>query len=175
MRRFSQCSKNYSFGTRNNNLSKDERNSKPWFNKSCKTARRKFHLAKKIHNNCKSDETKVSLRAKRKKYKTTLDRCIKDYKTNLFQKLKNLRSKNSTDFWKTLNQSNQVSKCAINIDDMYDFLRSMNETERTDSYNMEQPNIEYEVTSCEFLDSTITDDEILPAVKKLKKQQIPGL
>ena len=163
-----------SFGTRNNNKSKGENKSKPWFNESCKTARRKFHLAKKIHNKYKSDETKASLRVKSKEYKTTLDRCIKDYKANLSQKLKNLRSKNGRDFWKILNQSDQVSKCSVNIDDMYHFLRSMNETERTDSYNMEQPNFECEETSCEILDSTITEEEILSAVKKLKNNKSPG-
>lgn len=57
---------------------------------------------------------------------------------------------------------------------MSDFLRSMNETERTDNNNMEQPNIECEVTSCEFLDRTITEDEILSAVKKLKNNKSPG-
>ena len=57
---------------------------------------------------------------------------------------------------------------------MYHFLRSMNETERTDSYNMEQPSFECEETSCEFLDSTITEEEILSEVKKLKNNKSPG-
>lgn len=39
MRRFYDAAKN-SFGTRNSKISNGESNSKPWFNKSCKTARR---------------------------------------------------------------------------------------------------------------------------------------
>ena len=38
---------------------------------------------------------------------------------------------------------------------------------------MEQPSFECEETSCEFLDSTITEEEILSAVKKLKNNKSP--
>lgn len=81
---------NISFGTRNNIKSKGEHKSKPLFHKSCKTARKKFHLAKNIYNKYKSDETKGSLRVKSKEYKITLDLCIIDYKANLSQKLKKI-------------------------------------------------------------------------------------
>lgn len=40
------------------------------------------------------------------------------------------------------NKLDQDCKCAVNINDMYDFLRSMNKTERTNSKDMEQTSFE---------------------------------
>lgn len=69
-----------SFGTRKIYTPKKQRKDKPWFNKSFKTARKKFSLAKKIHNKYKFGDkcTKDSLKANSKEYNATLDRCMKN-------------------------------------------------------------------------------------------------
>ena len=55
--------------------------------------------------------------------------CIKDYKTELTQKLTNMRSTNPRDYWKILNASNTNNKCAVDtcINDLFHFLKSVNE------------------------------------------------
>lgn len=45
------------------------RKKKPWFNGDCRTARRKFHLAKRIHYRCNSTESKDNLKVLSKTYK----------------------------------------------------------------------------------------------------------
>lgn len=37
-------------------LTNNSINTKPWFNAQCRTARRKFHLAKRIHNKLRTPE-----------------------------------------------------------------------------------------------------------------------
>lgn len=58
-------------------------NKKPWFNGECRAARKNFHLAKRIHKKCQSSENKDNLKEMSKKYKHTIDKCIKGYKTDL--------------------------------------------------------------------------------------------
>ena len=41
---------------------------KPWFNKSCRTARRKFHLAKRPHFKEKSENSRNVLKLSSKEY-----------------------------------------------------------------------------------------------------------
>ena len=50
-------------------------NNKPWFNKSC-TARRKFHLAKRLHFKEKSDNSSYILKLSSKENKRVMDKCI---------------------------------------------------------------------------------------------------
>lgn len=108
----------------NKNFSSDNTNTmnkKPWFNGECRSARKNFHLAKRIHKKCQSSENKDNLKEMSKNYKHTIDKCIKGYETDLTKKLKNLRSTNSKEYWKILNTSKSSNKCAIYINNIFNY------------------------------------------------------
>ena len=76
-----------------NKLNQDN-NHKPWFGKECKTARRNYHLAKRIHHNIKSDENRANLLEASKHYKKTMNKFINKYTKS---KCNKLRHKNKGD------------------------------------------------------------------------------
>jgi hypothetical protein len=57
-------------------ISMDYKSKKPWFGKECRTARRNFHLAKRIFDKHKSLDNKASLKSTSKQYKKVIDKCI---------------------------------------------------------------------------------------------------
>ena len=52
---------------------------KPWFGQHCKTARKKYYLAKRIHHCNKSDENKENMLTASKLYKITMNIYINKY------------------------------------------------------------------------------------------------
>ena len=105
---------------------------KPWFNNDCRTARTKYHLHKKMHNRHKTLENKAYLAEMSKAYKKTIDTCVREYRSALTNKLTNLRSTNPKDCWKILNSGNKDKKCAVDIEDMYNFMKEVNNADPDD-------------------------------------------
>ena len=114
------------FGVHKNTTLENSMCNKEWFNKDCRTARKKFHLAKRINNRHKTVENKSNVVLASKEYKKVMDNCVQRYRNDLSQKLKNLRSTNPKDYWKILNASSKDKKCAVDINDMYNFLKDVN-------------------------------------------------
>lgn len=85
-------------------------------------ARKKFHINKYIHSRIKSADSKENLKAASKKYKNVMDESIKYYSKELSNKLKNLRSNNTQEYWKILNSHNKKKNkngdCAADIGDL---------------------------------------------------------
>ena len=167
------------FGLRKKPTRKVVTNSKPWFNGNCRRARRNFHLAKRIYNNNKSTEKKDNLNQMSKAYKKTMDNSIKKHRNDITKKLSDLHSKNPKDYWKILNVSNKNSKCAVDVDAVYSFLKNINENVIFDSNQCNIDDDEKVVNnfSDEILDSLnceIKDEEILEAVKRLKNNKAGG-
>ena len=106
-----------------------------------------------------------------------MDKCIKDHRKKLSQKLSNLRSTNSRDYWEILNASSYNKKCSVDIDDMYNFLKNINEDTDSDDH---VHTIEVDSFNCEnstndtFLNCEISENEIETAVKKLKNGKAAG-
>ena len=59
---------------------------KPWFGPQCKTARKKYHLAKKRYNQIKSPAGKNNLIYYSKEYKKTMDKFISKYRKDTEKK-----------------------------------------------------------------------------------------
>jgi hypothetical protein len=51
---------------------------KRWFNKTCRTARKQFHLARRLHSKAKSNETLANVKLISKEYKKTINKCMKE-------------------------------------------------------------------------------------------------
>ena len=106
-----------------------------------------------------------------------MDKCIKDNKTDLTRKLKKMRSTNPKDYWKFLNASNTNNKCAVDINDMFQFLKSVNECGNDFDNEVDSDNNDCTANDSSYMSDvncTISDDEILHAVKKLKNNKAPG-
>lgn len=150
-----------------------EKHNKPWFNRECKSARKQYHLAKSMHNISKTDDNKNKLKEKSKIYKKAMDNAVKTYNTGITRKLMQLRSTNTKDFWNILNSSKRDSKSPVNIKDMFDFFKNINEGSLSpDSDTLHEPQVDG--SSNEFLNCEINESEITDAVKKLKNGKAPG-
>ena len=79
----------------------------------------------------------------------------------------------SRQFWKIVNQGNQKSDCKVELSNMFEYFKNVatepdnvNTEVNTEPYSHEQGD--------ELLNSEITDNEIINAVKKLKRNKAPG-
>ena len=89
---------------------------------------------------------------------------------NTQDKLRNLKSTNSKDYWKIINSLNKSKdNDKIDIETLYEFFKNLNEQ----SHDVEDDfNINIDITDDdELLNSYITEGEILKCIKLLKKQQ----
>ena len=84
-----------------------DNNHKPWFGKECKTARRNYHLAKRIHHNIKSDENRANLLEASKHYKKTMNKFINKYTKSKCNKLRHMSTHEPKSYWKFLNSLNK--------------------------------------------------------------------
>ncbi|XP_062608016.1 uncharacterized protein LOC134269832, partial [Saccostrea cucullata] len=158
--------------------SKDKERNKPWFNRECKTARRKFHLAKRMHNLCKSEENKQNLRETSRSYKKVMDNSIRKYKADLTRKLMQLRTTNTKAYWKILNSTNKESKSAVNIGEVFKYLKSINECNNVaddDAFDLSDREPESGESSNDILNGEISESEIIEAVNKLKNGKASGI
>ena len=78
------------FGLHKNTKLESSMRNKQWFNKDCRTARKKFHLAKRINNRHKTVENKTNVVLASKEYKKVMDNCVQRYRNDLSQKLKKI-------------------------------------------------------------------------------------
>ena len=60
------------FRNRNQAYKKLQNTNKPWFNKTCRTARRKFHLAIRLNSKGKTHETLCNRKHSSKEYKKAM-------------------------------------------------------------------------------------------------------
>lgn len=102
-----------------------------------------------------------------------MDNAVKTYNTGITRKLMQLRSTNTKDFWNILNSSKRDSKSPVNIKDMFDFFKNINEGSlSSDSDTLHEPQVDG--SSTELLNCKINESEITDAVKKLKNGKAPG-
>ncbi|XP_062583214.1 uncharacterized protein LOC134244980 [Saccostrea cucullata] len=153
----------------------ENKRNKPWFNKECKTARKKYHLAKRLNSKNPCLENKANLQLESKKYKKIMDSCIKDYRKGITKNLKSLRSTNTREYWKILNGPNAINKCAVDINAMFDFLKGINEGHDNDIEDVDTLSFPTDSRVCDdFLNFEISEEEILCAVKRLKNNKAAG-
>ena len=160
-----------SFGNKVSHMKSRKEGNKPWFNSTCRTARKKFHLVKRMHNCNKSNECKDVLKLASKSYKAVMDEAMKKYRTEMSNKIKTLRTSNTKEYWNILNTSNKSSKCSVDIKVFYEFFKSLNENQNKET--IEDVSIQVNHVN-EVLDCRITRDEIVKSINKLKNGKAPG-
>ena len=83
-------------------ISKD----KLWFTNDCRSARKKYHLAKRIYKYNRTQEYYNQLLNNSKKYKKELNKSIVKHKRATSKKVREMRQKSPNDYWRYINSLN---------------------------------------------------------------------
>ena len=144
---------------------------KPWFGAHCKTARRKYHLARRRYHCFKNQSNREYLSLCSKEYKKTMNKYIAQHKTSTQKKLRSLESKSPKQYWKFINSLKQkTSKTVPTLEEFYNHFKLLN-TSHEDSDEVINPD---NMQTNEYLNSKITQEEILRAIRSLNNGKAPG-
>jgi len=119
------------FGRRGNSRynGNKPRRDKPWFDKECKTLRKKILEAKRQFKKQKSPLNKAHYHHISKMYKKCIDKHIKNYKTNLTKLFRGKCKHSPKEYWSMLNKKNSTnSDTAPDLNSFYCFYRELNKT-----------------------------------------------
>ena len=143
---------------------------KQWFGSQCKSARRKYHLARRINHIIPSPNNKQNLKQASKNYKNTMNFHLNKHVRNTQNKLRKLKSSNPKEFWKIINSlENKQEEQNINLETLYEFFKGLNENNDNDGENHD---INIDVSDDdEILNSSITEAEILKCLNSLKNNK----
>ena len=155
------------------NSCNENKNNKRWFGYQCQSARRKYHLAKKIHSKYPTQLTRSNLNQDSKCYKSNMNFYINKHNRETQRNLRNLQSKNPKEYWKILNSLNTKPESTdINLDFLYTFFKELNE-ENTNDNNLsaEEINKHIDQEGDEILNFFISETEIMKCIKSLKNNK----
>ena len=111
-----------------------------------------------------------------KEYKKLLDKSIVNHRKVMRQKMKELRSKNSKEYWKILNSGCRKKQPNISISSLFDFFKKFNEALVNIEHDYDLLNIEPHFINTPNIEinGQITADEILKSIQDLKTQKACG-
>ena len=151
---------------------KKVKQNKPWFGPLCRSARKKYHVAKKHYNSCQLYNMQ-NLKVASKNSKKTMNKCIAKHRKQNENKLRNLQSKNPKQYWKFLNSLKQHSKpSSPNLSEFYEYFKDLNSAEFD---NTEISDFQYLDANDEILNSVITSEEISRCIDRLNNGKASGL
>jgi tRNA nucleotidyltransferase/poly(A) polymerase len=98
---------------------------KIWFRLDCKFTRQNYRKLKSRHKRNKTESSKLDMKKIEKEYKKLLDTSIINHRKEMWQKMKELRSKNSKEYWKILNSGCRKKQSNISISSLFN-LKKLN-------------------------------------------------
>ena len=154
-------------------------NFKPWFSSTCIRARNLYHKTRKMYNRYKSEYYKNLLKIISKSYKKTLAVQHKRYNKKKICQLRNLKKNKPKEYWKVINSSKNANNTRASLTDLYNFFKNINSQDDVglsqDGYSFDfDMNGNNEINNDE-INQTITENEILAAIKSLKNNKSSGL
>ena len=162
---------------RGKNSNRKPRGDKPWFDHECKFARQHYRKLKRKFKYRPTNVQKREILDAEKRYKKLLDISSKKYRKDMRNKFKNLKTSNTKEYWRLLNRGKRRKQPDIPLDDLYSFFKKLNESPEENEEN----NIEFNLPGNnnieqlnEELNATITQDEIVRCIKKLKNNKASG-
>ena len=151
----------------------------PWFDKECAIAKRKLNSLLHKYTRSLSISDRRQFILGRNKYKYLIRTKKKEYRSKTATVLQNVLS-NQDQFWKLIKQLNggKYRCCRITAEEWYEHFVKL--FEDNDSSHKEllslsgSPNREPKQFDVSDLNSDITEDEIIGAIKKLKNNKATG-
>ena len=151
---------------------KPKKSDKPWFGPHCKAARKKYHIARKRINTNKSTRNHADLIHSSREYKKIMNSYIAKHDMQMQNRLRDMESKRPKEYWNFINSLNRNGKNQPmpTLQEFYEHFKLLNscsdDTEETLNLNNDQND--------ETLNSKITQEEILGAIRKLNNGKAPG-
>ena len=97
---------------------------------------------------------------------------ISKHKKATQQKLRKMKNKNPKDYWKILNSlDNKPENADIKLEDLYSFFKDLNYDPNNGTENTEDIQLLFNEVGDDFLNSSITESEILKCIKSLKNNK----
>ena len=157
----------------NANEYKSKKTNKAWFDKDCVNKRKHFFKIKNKLKKSKSRRNDLILDREERIYRKFIR-----YKKNLFcknihDKLRSLKSKNPKEYWNILKFSKSKKTHSLNINNMYEHFKELNENINSDLHNFEPNDIM--VNNNNEINSDFTLEEVEILVNKLKNNKATGL
>jgi hypothetical protein len=90
---------------------------KTWFGLNCKFARQNYRNLKSRHRRNKTESLKLEMKNAEKEHEKLLDTSIINHR----KEMKELRSRNSKQYWKILNSGCRKKQPNISISSLFDF------------------------------------------------------
>ena len=110
--------------SRNND---DNTTHKRWFGAQCKSARKKYHLARRINRLTPSTINKQNLKEASQQYKRTMNLHSNKFNRDTQEKLRKLKTDSPKDFWKLINNlERDKGDQNISLESLYTFFKDLN-------------------------------------------------
>ena len=146
---------------------------KPWFGPLCRSARKKYHAAKKYYNSCQSSINMHRLKEASKSYKKTMNKFISKSRKQNENKLRNLQSKKPKQYWNFLNSLKHRSNSnSPSLNEFYEYFRDLNSA---DLENADLSDFDYLHSSDENLNKEITYEEVSRCIDRLNNGKASGI
>jgi hypothetical protein len=128
------------------------------------------------HKRNKTESSTLEMKKAEKEYKKLLDTSIINHRKEMRQKMKELRSKNSKEYWKILNSGCRKKQPNISISSLFDLFKKLNEALVNIEHDYDLLNIEPHFINTPNIEinGQITADEILKSIQDLKTQKACG-
>ena len=145
----------------------------PWSSAQCQSARKKYHLARRINRLTPSSINKQNLKDASQHYKRTMNFHINKFNRDTQEKFRKLKTDSPKDFWKLINNlERDKGDQNISLESLYTFFKDLNTSnEQPDDENFAKIDIS---DDDEFLNSPITEAEIRKCIKALKYNKCPA-
>ena len=147
-----------------------------WFDEDCRVKKGEYIECLKQFNQCKSTENRTKLCEKKREYKSVINMKKRRYKVMKSKEIESLKSKSPRDFWNFFSKRKQQCGENITIEQFYNYFKDISEqfdsapNPRADDFNTRDMSQD---TPAQFeeLDSYITVQEVLGAIKNLKRNK----
>ena len=149
-------------------------NNKRWFGRQCQSARRKYHIARKIKRRHPSTTNHRKLKEASQSNKQKMNFHIKKFNRNIQEKLRKLKIKNPKEYWNIINSLDRNNEnSSIDLDTLSNFFKDMNVNKNTNDEEENEINIDI-TDDDEILNSWITEAEILKCIRSIKNNKCSG-
>jgi folate-binding Fe-S cluster repair protein YgfZ len=137
---------------------------------------KQFNINRKKYNLKKSSENKQLLTKCGREYKKEMKKSYNEYAKKFETQLHSASKTDTKKFWKILksfskNKNSEENK--ISLDRLYEYFKELNNSENEAS--SDDFSRIYSQNGVDLLNSEITEDEVIKAVKNLKNSKAPGL